>query len=166
MFLRIGIASVVVAILGIFLSLLIFAVGRRAALAVDLRNQLLTAARNLESLVFLRTESREAKRYGDILAKTLPDRSKLFEFMRVASVLGRERDVEVSILITGETLGTPTSAGGVSFDMTARGKLEDIFAFINAVHKSGYLVNFSSFELTNGGASLSEASLAGSVFTR
>ncbi|KKU14909.1 hypothetical protein A3A20_00195 [Candidatus Wolfebacteria bacterium RIFCSPLOWO2_01_FULL_45_19] len=162
---RLVIASAALFALGVVLLALLYGINNRVETVIESRDRILLYSSNLENLAVLRSETELASAYREVLATVLPDRSRLFEFMQDVSDFASEHGVDVSLNITGETIGTETSAGNISFNMIARGRSEDIFSFLNSVNDSGYIVNFGLFELISA-ATTAEARTAGVLFIR
>jgi len=143
-------------------------VNRRSQSIISLRGDMRSRLIAINSLSVIRDEYEALKPYLPQVDRLLPSQDELLNFPKNVSDIARTHRVEASVNFRGGAPAAATSTLSlrpIDFSLVAQGPLEGLFATLNDLEKSVYLIKFTSADLMRQEPHF-RLTLSGQVFSR
>lgn len=123
-------------------------INRRVSLIQENKKKLLSYSQANESFVLLKQDYERAKIEKQFLESILPQQDKLINLPRELSSLAKQYNLEMAFAFGSEMAGSETTPGYINFNLVLGGAKNDWIAFLKALEKSRYLIEFDAFSIT------------------
>ncbi|MFH0806401.1 MAG: hypothetical protein V1885_01615 [Candidatus Brennerbacteria bacterium] len=166
--LELGVGGGIIVVLAISLIIMGIYIGNASERISSSRAALLERSASVGSFSLLREAWRtKAEGYLSVLRNVVPEKDTLINVSRDFQSLASQTRTEYSFGFIGETGESEGGIGALSFRLTLRGDLANLFTFIEKFAAFPFLSTIDSFNIErNGPATRSELLAQGRIFFR